>query len=179
MVGVVADPRHQVAGPLGGEEVERQRLHVRIGAHPQIGRHPLAHPGEDPGLGPGEEPGDQRRGHQPAQIPPHEGERDVLAGLPRDQHAVDQRHRQVGGDEGRHRARQRQATPEQRHPRIRPRERQDAEERPPRRRGILDGSLVIDLGSNEAWVGGVGCRRGILGGDGVEQRGAARQRFAA
>ena len=55
-VGVGADARDQVAGPLAAEELQRKPLHVAVGSVAQVGRDSLAHPGHDVGASPGQEP---------------------------------------------------------------------------------------------------------------------------
>ena len=115
LIRSVSEPirRHQVAGALAAEELDGEARQVLVGPVAQVGGDPLAHPGHDETAGPGKQPGDERGGEHQAEIPPDEVERDV--GPPRlagDQHIVDQGLRQVGGDQARGRAGDRQQEPQ-------------------------------------------------------------------
>ena len=89
-----------------------------VGASPEVGRNPLAHPGKGPGPGPGQQPGHQGGCSEQAEVPPHEPERNILARLSGNQHIVHQRHGDVGGHQRHRRAHQREEATQRGHPGV-------------------------------------------------------------
>jgi hypothetical protein len=65
-VGLRADARHQVAGALAAEVIQRQAQQVLVGGGAQVGADALGHQRQDVGARPAQAPGQQRRAQQPA-----------------------------------------------------------------------------------------------------------------
>jgi hypothetical protein len=65
-----ADARHQVAGALAAEVLQRQLEQVLEGGGAQVGADALGHQRQHVGARPAQHPGEQRRGQQAAQQQP-------------------------------------------------------------------------------------------------------------
>ncbi|KAF1061315.1 MAG: hypothetical protein GAK39_05778 [Variovorax sp.] len=105
-VGFGADARHQVAGALAAEVVERQGQQVFVGGGAQVRADALGHQRQQVGARPAQAPADQRRAEQAAQVEAHAHRIDLLPVLERNQDVVHQRDREVrrhqGGGRGQH-----------------------------------------------------------------------------
>ena len=79
-LGVVADARHQVAGALAAEELQRQPLQVGVGPAAQVGADALADPGQHIQAAPVEHPG--QAGPPPPGPARYQATRPKSTGLP-------------------------------------------------------------------------------------------------
>ncbi|MDH6592935.1 hypothetical protein M2165_002824 [Variovorax sp. TBS-050B] len=94
-VGLGADARHQVAGALAAEVVERQGQQVLVGRGAQVGADAFRDQREQVGARPAQPPADQRRAEQAAEVQRHVRGVDLLSVLERNQDVVHQRNGQV------------------------------------------------------------------------------------
>ena len=106
-VGFRADARHQVAGALAAEIVERQGQQMLVCGGAQVGADAFGHQRQQIGARPAQPPADQRRDQQAAEVQADAHGVDLLSVLERDQYVVHQRDGQVrrhqgggGGDQG-------------------------------------------------------------------------------
>ncbi len=124
---------------------------MRERAVPEVGADQLAHPSEHGALRPGEQPSQHRGARQPAQIQPKlviNGvvQRDSVRVLPRHEHVVDQRHREIRRDQADHRSAQRQRESDANLPEARPRKAEQAPQRVSQWRRFRQREFVIQLG---------------------------------
>src|SRR5574343_372058 len=113
-VGFVADPCHQVAGPLAAEIFQRQAEQMVVGGGAQVAAHTFGDQRQDVGADPAQHPGQHGSAKQPAKVHGDQRPVDRLAVLERDQDVVHQRHGQVGRHQlGGRRGQRQQETGEQ------------------------------------------------------------------